>query len=484
MTASSLVQRLEHTRHGDACPAPLLDAGTLIEHLPVGMLVLDAAGRILRANLRFSALYGGPAEAVLGQPVEGLLALPPDAAAQAGGTHLGTLTQADGQKTGVRVTFSTVDCEGAALRLATVEDDADRAQADARFAAIFASSPYGLLVATAQGRIVQANPALCSMFGYGAEELVGQGIETLIPERQRERHREQRKGYLQNPSQRSMGQGRDLTGRRKSGMEFPVEIGLGMIPSDRGAMCVASVVDITVRKRAELQLREANAQLEEFSYVSSHDLRSPIRGVGSLIDFIREDYGSSAPAAVIRNLDRMQERVERMERLIDDLLTYARAGRRSAKVERIELPGVVEDVLKLEPAPADFSVEVSLDCEPFEGARTPLMTVLRNLYSNAIKHRDAQTIGVWLSARDQDEFCVIDVKDDGPGIPVAAQARVFRLFQTLTATQRGSSGLGLAVARRLCEGHGGRVELISSDGVRGSLFRVWWPRFMRSDIDE
>jgi len=476
---------------GEGRAAPALPWGArglepeqLAEHLPTGVLMYDAIGGIRMANARVAALYGGPAEALIGQPIDRVLAFGGDAGGPAAAPHSCELIRADGARTRVRVSRSTVECVAGTLVLATVEEDRERSQADARFAAIFDSSPYGMIVATGEGRIVQANAVLCAMFGYSAEELVGQGIETLIPERQRERHRHQRGGYIEHPSQRPMGQGRDLTGRRKSGMEFPVEIGLSMIPSDLGPMCVASVVDITVRKRAELQLREANAQLEEFSYVSSHDLRSPIRGVGSLIDFIREDYGQSAPPAVLRNLDRMQERVDRMERLIDDLLAYARAGRRSAKVERIELPALIEDVLKLEPAPANFTVTVDLRSEAFEGARTPLMTVLRNLYSNAIKHRDKATTGARLQARDQDEFCVIDVIDDGPGIPFAAQSRVFRLFQTLTTTERGSSGLGLAVARRLCEGHGGRIDLISGGEVRGSTFQVWWPRFMRSDIGE
>ena len=89
-----------------------------------------------------------------------------------------------------------------------------------------------------------------------------------------------------------------------------------------------------------------------------------------------------------------------------------------------------------------------------------------------------------ISARDEGDFCLIDVVDDGPGIPEAAQERVFRLFQTLSATERQGAGLGLAVAKRLVEGAAGRIDLISSDGRPGSTFRIWWPRFTRSDRGE
>ena len=247
-------------------------------------------------------------------------------------------------------------------------------------------------------------------------------------------------------------------------------------------MVCASILDITERQRTERHLREVNAQLEEFTYVASHDLRSPIRGISNLIEFIREDFEEGQLDATMKNIERMEKRVHSVEKLIDDLLTYARAGRRAVELERTSLSEILSDIIAIEDIPAGFTVKVEASDEPFEGARTPLTTVLRNLVSNAIKHHDKETGVVTVQGQLTSDQCVIDIADDGPGIPDNARERVFRLFQTLKASERGSSGLGLAVAQRLATGHGGRLELLPSICERGTCFRVSWPRFTRTDL--
>jgi signal transduction histidine kinase len=134
--------------------------------------------------------------------------------------------------------------------------------------------------------------------------------------------------------------------------------------------------------------------------------------------------------------------------------------------------------------PAHFTIVTDIKLDTIQAAKTPLETVLRNLFSNAIKHHDGQDPVITLSAKASGNFCLFEISDNGPGIPEAAQERVFRLFQTLTATERAGSGIGLALVKRLTESHGGHIELIAKDGVRGAVFRVLWPRFPRRDLDE
>lgn len=281
-----------------------------------------------------------------------------------------------------------------------------------------------------------------------------------------------------------MGQERHLIGRRKDGREVCLEIGLGAFTTSTGRMICVSVIDITERERIERKLREANAKLEEFANVAAHDLRSPLRGIANLIDFVLEDFGETGPRAAIRNLDRMRDRVHSAEGMIDDLLSYARASEGAAKFETIDLAAMIAEVFAAEPASPGLRLESKLASEPFEGARSPLSTVLRNLVSNAVQHHDRPDIHVVVKSRDQGDFVAIDVCDDGPGIPEAAQSRVFRLFQTLSASDKKGSGLGLALTQRLVSSNGGRIELISFDGRRGCTFRIWWPRFVRSDLHE
>ncbi|EAQ30532.1 sensory box histidine kinase [Erythrobacter sp. NAP1] len=354
---------------------------------------------------------------------------------------------------------------------------------DEAFTLIFNNSPYGKIIIGEDGIISAVNDLAVKLFGYEKAELIGTSIDQLLPERYRHDHASKRAQYGEDRSARVMGQGRDLTGLRKDGVEFPLEIGLTPFTTSEGPMTCAAIVDITERQRTERRLREVNAQLEEFTYVASHDLRSPIRGISNLIEFIREDFEDGQLDGVLKNIDRMEARVHSVEKLIDDLLTYARAGNRAVQLEPTSLSEILSDIIAIEDIPDGFAVKVEASDEPFDAARTPLTTVLRNLISNAIKHHDRDEGTVTVTARLQDNQALIDIADDGPGIPENARERVFRLFQTLKASERGSSGLGLAVAQRLATGHGGQLDLVPSITERGTTFRLTWPRFTRTDLN-
>ncbi|RZA04848.1 MAG: HAMP domain-containing histidine kinase, partial [Moraxellaceae bacterium] len=283
----------------------------------------------------------------------------------------------------------------------------------------------------------------------------------------------------------AMGEGRDLTGRHKLGREIPIEIGLAPLDFAGELHVLACITDITHRKRLESDLREANAQLEEFTYVVSHDLKSPMRGISDLTDWIVEDLGENISPEVANNLQRIQTRVQRMENLTEDLLSYARAAKRTKEVAQINLPELITGILELVVLPEQAKVIIQLDVEEIVTTKAPLETVLRNLISNAIKHHDApERFELTISSEASGSYLCMRVRDNGPGIPVAAQERVFRLFQTLSGAGTALGGVGLAVAKRLSEAHGGRLEISNEDDVLGCCFVLWWPRFLRSDFDE
>jgi signal transduction histidine kinase len=250
-------------------------------------------------------------------------------------------------------------------------------------------------------------------------------------------------------------------------------------------MTLAAVSDISVRKRLELELRQANTNLEEFTYVASHDLRSPLRGIADLVEWIAEDLGDAELPAVRHNLGRVKQRIQRMERLMDDLLSYARAGRAASEFTTVELESLVRGILDMQPVRAGLVVTLDLAVEAFQATRTPLETALRNLLANAVKHHDREQGHIHVHATHVDSWCEISITDDGPGVPVAAQQRIFKLFQTATAAERGGSGIGLALTKRVVEVHGGSVGLRSpvADG-RGACVSVRWPRVPRRTSDD
>jgi PAS domain S-box-containing protein len=346
------------------------------------------------------------------------------------------------------------------------------------------AAPYGMIMTDARGVIVLANAAMETVFGHKRADMIGQSMEMLLPHRYRALHTRERAAYQKDAQTRPMGAGREFTGLHKDGTEIQVEIGLNPVQWNGERMTVAAIVDISERKAMELELKQANAHLEEFSYVASHDLKAPLRSIADLVSWIAEDLPPDAKPSIPMNLDRIRIRVARLEQIIGDLLTYAKAGRASAELTTIDAKALMEDVIEVQGAPPEFEIIVRSNVAPFKAARTPIETVLRNLLSNAIKHHDRAQGRIVLSANEEDAFAVFSVSDDGPGIPQAAHDRIFRLFQTLSPSSAKGTGIGLAVCKRLVEAHGGYMTIESPGAERGTTFRFWWPRFVRKGHDE
>jgi PAS domain S-box-containing protein len=369
-------------------------------------------------------------------------------------------------------------------RRAPQDPRVSRESAEELMQRIVEAAPCGMIMIDSQGSIVLVNRQAESMFGYPRAELLGNSLEILLPERFRGLHGGHRRQFAGAPSMRQMAPGRDITARRKDGWEFAVEVGLNRVPGEEDGLVLAAVSDITPRKAMQLELRQANANLEEFTYAASHDLKSPLRGISDLVEWIVEDLGGAEPQGVSRNLGRIRDRIHRLEGVIDDLLAYARAGTAFSDAVHVDVEDLLAGVLELLPRPAGFIVSLQIEARPFVTNRAPLESVLRNLINNAIKHHDLPTGHIAIGVADVGRYCVFTVADDGPGIPLASQERVFRIFQTLATETREHSGIGLALSKRLVEAHGGWIKLDSTTGVRGTTFHVWWPRFQyRKPVD-
>jgi len=355
------------------------------------------------------------------------------------------------------------------------------------------AAPSGMLMTDARGTIVLANSMLLETFGYREDELLGQPVERLIPERYRAEHPQNFAAFVARPERRSMGAGRDLSGLRRDGSEIPIEIGLTPVETDQGLRVLAAIVDITERKRmldAQLQARErhtaelqrSNAELDRFAYAAAHDLREPLRSVRALADWIQEDSADALPPESAAHLEKLVGRVERMQNLLDSLLAYSRVGRKEGEPEVVECLEVIRDTLDLVAPPEGFEIEVACEVGPLTCRRVALEQVLRNLISNAIKHHDREqgriTVTAREAGREQVEF---EVVDDGPGIAPHYQERIFDIFQTLRPrSEVEGSGMGLAIVKKSVEAKGGAVR-VESDGRRGCRFRFSWPKVEREN---
>ncbi|MEJ0046615.1 MAG: ATP-binding protein [Rhodospirillales bacterium] len=233
---------------------------------------------------------------------------------------------------------------------------------------------------------------------------------------------------------------------------------------------------LATRDRQARDLAALNADLQQFAYVVSHDLKAPLRAISLLADWIGEDMQAAASAESIENFRILKLRVSRMDMLIDSLLTYVRAGHANAPAAPVNLNDMVAEIAASIAPPPGFVVRFSGDMPIIHTCRTPLEHVLQNLISNAIKHNDRPIGEVAVSASMLDGTTEIRVADDGPGIAPEFHTRIFTIFQTLQCRdETETSGVGLSIVKKIIERVGGRVWVESAPPERGASFVFTWP---------
>ncbi|RIK43978.1 MAG: hypothetical protein DCC55_03865 [Chloroflexi bacterium] len=340
------------------------------------------------------------------------------------------------------------------------------------------------------------NGVAARLTGWSSEEARGKPLSKIFVI-----VNEDTRAPVENPIDRVFAEGR-IVGLAnhtlliaRDGSERPIDDSAAPIRDEVGQLVGAVLVfrDISERRAAETALRQLNAELEQrvaertadlerrtqeldqFVYVASHDLKMPLRGITHLANWIAEDTAHLLPATSRQHLDTLLGRVRLMDRLLDDLLVYARANRRGSPQEWVDVRTLVDETLDLLAPPPRFTIEVIEPLPALYTERVSLATVLRNLVTNAIQHHDREDGHIQISARDSGDFVEFQVADDGPGIAPEHHQRIFLMFQILQPRDRPeSSGMGLPIVKRIVEAYGGTIWL-ESDLGRGAMFHFTWP---------
>lgn len=332
-----------------------------------------------------------------------------------------------------------------------------------------------MVMADAGGRIVLVNAQMEKLFGYRREELLGHRVDMLVPERFRAAHSGYRETFYQDPTSRPMGIGRDLFALRKDGSEFPVEIGLNPVRTPEDVFVLAAIVDLTERKRAEQELLKkteelarSNQDLEQFAYVASHDLQEPLRAVAGPLQLLQRRYQGQLDARADEFITHAVDGALRMQKLIDDLLTYSRVGRSGTAFQLTSCAAALDQAQKsLSVVLEESSAQIHRGELPSVLAvPTQLALLFQNLVANAIKFRYSdRPVQIDIGAQRREDEWVISVKDNGIGIEPRYFERIFLIFQRLhSRAEYPGTGLGLALCKRIVEQHGGRIWVESIPG--------------------
>ncbi|MEI7866355.1 MAG: ATP-binding protein [Candidatus Methylumidiphilus sp.] len=399
---------------------------------------------------------------------------------------------ADTRKLADRLSFQRTELREAnaalkaeiAVRQQTEEELHER---EDTFQMLLESASEGIVIVSEQGVIEMVNARLLSMFGHAREEMMGQTIELLLPQRLAERHAERRAGFVGQPRNRPMGVSLGLFGRHKNGGEFPVDISLSHVHTRQGLRVMGFVSDITERRRIEGALAQARDQAlessrlkSEFLATMSHEIRTPMNSIIGITDLLME---TGLEGEQIKLAALVQESGKALLNIINDILDTSKieAGKLQLEWIDFDLRSEIEVVTAMmHPKAREKELPLTVYVEPgvptrLHGDPGRLRQILLNLLSNAIKFTSQGGVFLHVAlARPVDQKAGIrfSVEDTGIGIPAAVMGSLFQAFMQAdgsTTRKFGGTGLGLTISRNLVELMGGQIGVESKEGA-GSTF--------------
>ncbi len=393
------------------------------------------------------------------------------------------------------------------------------------FRILFESAGEGLILSDERGTLLVMNPRIQEMFGYENDELIGKKVEVLIPESRRDQHIDQRNGYVAHPKKRPMGKGIDLSGRRKDGSVFPIEISLNYFYSGGEMVVMGLITDVTERKRIEKKFQQLNIDLEQrvddrtqmlagaikeleysnqslekaeedlrraletekelselksrFVSTASHEFRTPLATILSSVSLIAKYNKPEDEEKRAKHIERIKSSVDNLRDILNDFLSLSRLEEGKVGTIRVQFDIIpfceaIREEMQFHTKPGQEIRYEHRGVTEITQDNQLLKSVLVNLLSNAIKFSE-EGKPICMKSDCIGEELRIRVIDHGIGMPVEDQKHLFeRFFRAENAASIQGTGLGLNIVLKYVELMGGKISFQSELG-KGSVFQITFP---------
>ncbi|MCF2948244.1 PAS domain-containing sensor histidine kinase [Paraglaciecola aquimarina] len=391
----------------------------------------------------------------------------------------------DGSVFAMELGVNEMDIDGETMFVGTIRDISDRISAEqalkenqAKLQAIVDNTVDGLITIDQGGRIETFNKACETIFGYRANEVIEQNVKILMPNPYHREHDSYLSNYHNTGEKRIIGTGRQVEGRRKNGDIFPLDLSVSEVHVHGRKLYSGIVRDITDRKNAEEEIRQANAELEEFSYRTSHDLRSPLVSSIRLLDIVEESIRVDDKEKALMSSALIQKSLRQLESLVKDILTLTQAKNESEELEEINIESLIVDTLTKLKHMDNFerlNIDLSMKFDStLWSKKNRMMLIIENLLSNAVKYQDLNKENSFINIStylDCNNF-TLKISDNGLGIPKNQQAQLFQMFKRFHPKTAFGSGLGLYMMKKSVDVLGGEIYFKDNDNGCTFIFTL------------
>jgi PAS domain S-box-containing protein len=333
-----------------------------------------------------------------------------------------------------------------------------------------------VVVADANGNIEWANKSFIEISGYTMDEIIGKKPGWLL---QGKESNPETISYLREQIKKGLPFNCEIINYSKQGNKYWIKIQGQALYNKKGQIIKFFAIEENITEKKELEekqeflvksLAKSNKELEDYASIVSHDLKSPLRSIHSLISWIKEDNDKQLNDETLQYLSLIEGKVEKMDHLIEGILTYAKIDKVDVVSEKVNTHEAIENIINIIHIPSHIKVSIIGKLPVINADKFRIQQLFQNIIGNAVSYIDKPIGSVEVSCKEEDGKHIFSIKDNGPGIAKENQEKIFKTFQSLGKSDK-STGLGLSIVKKIIETYNGKIWL-ESEINQGTIFFI------------